>query len=137
MLRLYVPTAQKRVYPPGIKQGSLMPRITITPLTPTEKRVGLGEGFGTNKGLWLQYTFRVDIWDSDPTRIETVASEVQYAVWKHREYVPATAADAAKGQFVLLEIRGGGSVALNEGVGVYQRTMNVAGIWLAKSSETW
>lgn len=137
MLRLYVPSVNKRVFPPGIRLGAQGTRITITPLTPTEKRVGLGEGFGSYKGLWLLYTFRVDVWDRDPVQVENTSNEVLYAVWKHRDYVPASVTDAAKGQFFLLEIKGGSSVNLNEALQIYQRTINVAGIWLAKSAETW
>ena len=137
MLRLYVPTVQKRVYPPGIKQGATMPRITITPLTPTERRVGIGEGYGSYKGLWLLYTFRVDVWDRNPSQVEETSNEVMYAIWKHRDYVPSAVADAAKGQFLLLEVKGGGTVALNEAYQVYQRTINVSGTWLSKSAETW
>ena len=137
MLRLYVPSVQKRVFPPGIKQSSQMPRITITPLAPTERRVGIGEGYGSYKGLWYLWTFRVDVWDRDPTQVENSSNEVLYAVWKHREYIPTTAADALKGQFLLLETKGGSTVSLNQAYQLYQRTINVSGIWLSKSAETW
>jgi hypothetical protein len=137
MFRLYVTTVQKRVYPPGVKEDALMPRITITPLAPTEKRVGIGEGYGSYKGLWYLWTFRVDVWDRDPTQVETTSNEVFYSIWKHREYVPAVAANAAKGQFLLLEIKGGSPVTFNQGRQLYQRTINVAGLWLSKSAETW
>lgn len=137
MLRLYVPSAQKRIFPPGIKADAKTPRITITPLAPTEKRVGLGEGYGSYKGLFYLWTFRVDVWDRDPTQVENTSNEVFYAIWKHRNYIPSSVTDAAKGQFLLLEVKGGGSVSLNDALQIYQRTINVSGMWLSKSAEAW
>jgi hypothetical protein len=137
MLRTYVPSVQKRVYPPGIRVDAQMPRITITPLSPQDGPTWLGEGFGGYKGKFMNWTFRVDIWDRDPTQIEKISSEVDYAVWKHRSYVPTAAADAAKGEFALLRINGGGAITMNEKFQLYQRTLNVTGLWLSKSAETW
>jgi hypothetical protein len=111
-----------------------MPRITVKSLAPTERRIGLGETYGSYKGLWYNYTFIVDIWDRLPKNCDLIADEVNYAVWKHREYVPDT---ATYGQFLLLEVKGGSSTDLNVGKQLYQRTINVSGLWLSKSSETW
>ena len=135
LLRTYVPAVQKRVYPPGIKRDAQTPRITISPITPSETRVGIGENFGTYKGIYYNCTFRVDIWDIDPNQIETVANQIAYAIWKHRDYTPTT--NSSYGQFILLELNGGSGTEKNIGVGLFRCTMNITGRWLSKSQEDW
>ena len=137
LLRNGVKSVQNRVFPPGIKQSAMMPRITVTPMTPTERRIGIGEGFSAYKGLWLIYTFRVDVWDKNPSQIEKTSDEVMYTIWKHRDFVSSNSANAAMGNFLLLEVKGGGAVTLNQAYQIYQRTLNISGIWLSKSAETW
>lgn len=137
MLRLYVPLVQNRIYPPGIRVDAQMPRITITPLTPQDGPSWIGENFGAYKGKFLTYTFKVDIWDRDPTQVEAVSNQVDYAIWKHRGYLPASTANKALGEFLLLRVNGGGAVTENKALQLYQRTMNVTGMWLSKSAETW
>jgi hypothetical protein len=136
MLRLYAPSVQSRVYPPGLKEDARMPRITITALTPREERVGIGERFGSYMGLWYFYTFRVDVWDKDPNQVEKVSNEVMYSIWKNRNYTPASPRDVY-GQFVNLEISGGSATAINAAKQLYQRTLNITGRWLSKSQELW
>lgn len=136
MLRTYVPIVQGRVYPPGVRVDAKDPRITISPLTPTERRVGIGEGYGSYKGLFYNYNFRVDIWSKDPKMVELTADQVMYAIWKHRGYVPASPRDT-QGNFLLLEVAGGSANTLNAGQQLYVRTINVNGRWLSKSAETW
>ena len=136
LLRANVPSVQKRVYPSGERTDSKQPRITTDELTPTEIRTGIGERFGTGMGLFYVYTFRVSIWDKEPNFVKQVADEVMYAIWKNRGYVPASPRNA-DGEFLLLEINGGSGTTLNAGMGLYQRTINVTGRWLSKSTETW
>jgi len=136
LLRANVPSCQKRVYPSGERTDSKQPRITTDELTPTETRTGIGEHFGTGMGLYYVYQFRVNIWDKEPNQIRQVADEVMYAIWKNRGYVPASPRNA-DGEFLLLEIKGGSGTAINPGMGLYQRTINVTGRWLSKSTETW
>jgi len=134
MLRANVPYVQNKVFPPGMKQDARTPRITIKPLTPTEKRVGIGEKYGSYMGLWYLFIYRVDIWDKDPTVVEKVADEVLYAIWKNRGYQPASPKHL-DGQFLLLQVAGGSATDLNQGLQLYQRTINVSGRWLSKSQE--
>jgi hypothetical protein len=136
MLRANVPLVQNRVYPPGVRVDARDPRITISPLTPNEQRVGIGEGYGLYKGLFYNYLFRVDIWSKDPKVVELVADQVMYAVWKNRGYTPASPRNA-QGNFLLLETTGGSVNTLNAGQQLYQRTINISGKWLSKSSELW
>lgn len=138
MLRANVPSVSNRVYPPGTRMDAQMPRIEITSMTPMEQRVGLGEGFGpaANKALFYLYPFRVDVWDRDAKKVEAVSNEVLYAVWKNRNYTPNSPNDTY-GQFINLEIRGGSPTQLNAGKQLFQRTLNVYGVWLSKASETW
>ena len=137
MLRANVSSVSNRVFPPGMREDAQTPRITITPLTPTEKRVGIGEGWGSTKGLYYDYIFRVNVWDKDPSRLETVCGEVMHAVWKNRGYIPTDATNAALGQFINLEVKGGGEITQNAARQLYQRTLNIHGIWISKSVETW
>jgi len=136
MLRTHVPKVQNRVYPPDIKQDARTPRITITALTPTERRTGIGEGWASYKGLFYNYLFRVNIYDKDPKQVEDTADQVFYAVWKNRGYVPASPRNTY-GEFVILEVAGGSPTELNVGLQLYQKTINVSGRWLSKASETW
>jgi hypothetical protein len=134
MLRLYVPAVANRVYPPGIRRDAQMPRITLQPLTPTEIRTGIGERFGSYQGLYYVYTFRVDVWDKDPNKVETTCDQVLYAVWKHRGYIP-TSAYSTYGEFILLEISGGSTTEMDAPTQLYRRTLNVRGRWLSRSTE--
>lgn len=136
MLRTNVPKVQNRVYPPDIRQDAKTPRITINAPTPTEKRMGIGEGWNSYKGLFYNYVFRVNIFDKDPKVVEETADQVFYAIWKNRGYVPASPRDTY-GEFLLLETAGGSPTGLNVGMQQYQRTINVSGRWLSKSQETW
>jgi hypothetical protein len=136
LLRANVPSVQNRVYPSGDREDAKMPRITTDELTPTEIRTGIGERFGTGMGLFYVYTFRINIWDKEPVQIRQVADEVMNAIWKHRGYVPNSPRNA-DGEFLLLEINGGSGTTPNGSRGMYQRTINVTGRWLSKSTETW
>lgn len=113
-----------------------MPRITTDELTPTEQRLGIGERLGTGMGLFYNYTFRINIWDKEPNLIRQAADEVLNAIWKNRGYVPLSPRNA-DGEFLLLEIAGGSGTAPNPARGMYQRTINVTGKWLSKSTEAW
>lgn len=134
MLRLNVAAVSKRVYPPGVRRDATYPRITITPLSPTETRVSIGERFGSYQGLWYNYIFRVDVWDKDPSTVESVCDQVFYAIWKNRGYVPVTPANTY-GEFLLLEIAGGSTTEVDAPTQLYRRTINVHGKWLSKSTE--
>jgi hypothetical protein len=131
MLRANVPLVQKNVFPPPVQQGAIMPRITIKPLTPTEKRRWIGEGYGAPPGRAqvYGYIFRVTVHDRDVKRLQQVADQVMYAVWTHRGYVPTASTLSAVGQFMLLEVKGGSEPKLNEGNQLYEQTINVAGEW--------
>jgi len=136
LLRANVPSVQKRVYPSGERVDSKQPRITTDETTPTEIRTGIGERFGTGMGLFYVYTFRINIFDKEPVQIRQVADEVMMCIWKNRGYVPASPRNA-DGEFLLLEVNGGSGTAINAGLGLYQRTINVQGRWLSRSTETW
>lgn len=130
MLRLYVPSVQKRVYPPGIRQDFNGARINITPLTPVTRR-WLGRRFGSGGGKWLEYTFRVEISDkTDPNMVDKIASEIDYAIETHSDYTPT---DSTYGFFVNLKVDGGSATELNAGLAAYQKTLNVVGRWLSQS----
>ena len=134
LLRANVSKVQNRVFPPGIQRDARMPRITISPLSPVEKRVGIGERYGSYMGLWYKYVFRVDVWDKDAAQVEDVADQVLYTIWKNRDYVPNSPRNTY-GQFVNLETTGGSATDLNKAHQLYQRTINISGLWLSKSSE--
>jgi hypothetical protein len=134
LLRLYVPSAQKRVYPPGIRVDANGPRINITPLTPTTRR-WLGRKFGTGSGKWLDYVFRIDITDKlDPNQVDKIASEVDFAVESHLEFRQT---DTTYGYFVNMKLSGGSGTEWNPGLQAYQKTMNFSGQWLSLTSATW
>jgi len=114
-----------------------MPRITITPLTPQDGPSWIGENYGTGKGKFVRWTFKVDVWDRDPSQVEKVSSEVDYAIWSHRGYISTVAANALLGEFALLKINGGSAVTMNNQYQIYQRTLNITGLWLSKASSTW
>jgi hypothetical protein len=133
MLRANVPSVRNRIYPPGIRQDAATPRINIIPLTPSERRVGIGEHYGSGMGKWLDYNFRVIITDRDPNQVDKIASEVDYAVWSHRNYVPTV---STFGEFINLETKGGSATELNEGLQAYQRVMNISGVWLSRTTTT-
>ena len=136
LLRANVTYVNKRVYPPDEREDATMPRVTVDAITPSDTPLGLGEGLGSYKGVWLLYTFNINIWDKDPGQIKTVADQVIYCIWKNRSYVPASPRDA-HGEFTLLTISGGSPTTENVGKQLYQRTINVTGRWLSKSVETW
>jgi hypothetical protein len=84
-------------------------------------------------GKWLDYNFRVIITDRDPNQVDKIASEVDYAVWSHRNYVPTV---STFGEFINLETKGGSATELNEGLQAYQRVMNISGVWLSRTTTT-
>lgn len=133
MLRANVVSVKSRVYPPGIRQDSATPRINIYPLTPSERRVGIGERYGSGMGKWLDSMFRVVISDRDPNQVDKIASEVDYAVWSHRNYVPTV---STYGYFLNMELKGGSATELNEGLQLYQRVMNISAVWLSQTATT-
>ncbi len=133
LLRNNVSLVSKRVYPPGIRQDAQMPRICVSALTPTEQRVGLGERFGKGMGLWRICTFKVDVFDKDPTRCELVADQICNVVWKNRGYTPSV---STFGYFVNLEVSGGSGTSLNSALQLYQRTINITGRWIELTSST-
>ena len=136
MLRLYVPAVNKHVYPPDVQPSATMPRITVNALTPTEQRVAIGEQFGSYKGLFYLYTFRVDVWDRKPGSVETTCDQVMYAIRKHRQYVPASP-NNVYGEFLFLETAGGSDTSVDAPRQLYRRTINVHGKWLARAQENW
>jgi hypothetical protein len=127
LLRANITSVQKRVYPPGIRQDSQMPRITVFQLTPTEIRLGIGERYGSGKGLWRICTFKIDCWDKNPTACEETADRVMRTIWDNRYYKTA---NVPYGFFINLETAGGSETILNPGLQIYQKTVNVRGRWL-------
>lgn len=134
MLRSYAPIVNKRAYPPspvGVLVSSQLPRITVSNLTPGELRVGIGEKWGTGKGLWRLCNFKVDCWSKNPKECDQTADQVLNTIWKHRTYVPST---STYGHFINLLVDGGTETTLNEAHQVYQKSVIVRGRWLEKHS---
>lgn len=128
LLRDNISLISNRVYPSGLRQDAKLPRITVAQLTPSEKRLGIGEIYSSGKGVWRMCTFKIDCWDRTPTGAEEMGDRVITAIWDNRGYRDST--NIPNGYFVNLEIAGGGITDLNPGMQVYQKTIMVKGRWL-------
>jgi hypothetical protein len=82
LLRDNVSLVSNRVFPPGVRQDSTMPRITLSQLTPRETFAGIGAGIP----VWKNVAFKIDCWDKNPVNCEKVAEQVEQAIASNRNF---------------------------------------------------
>ena len=137
LLRDNVSLVANRVYPVGVREENRTPRISVSELTPRETFAGIG----ANVPVWKNVAFKIDVWDKDPIMVEKVAEQVEDAVAKNRSYRPAsfpvrdektgaTSTVTNSEYFMNLRVTGGSATDLNASKQLYQRTINVGGLWL-------
>jgi len=127
LLRGQISTVNNRVYPPGIRADAQFPRITVSALSPTEKR-RLGEVWGTGKGRITIHNFKIDCWSKNPAEVDEIADYVNEAIFRNRGFIPS---DATKGYFLDCRFKGGSKNTLNPALQAFQRTVNVEAWWLS------
>lgn len=82
LLRDNVSLVNNRVFPPGVRQDSTMPRITLSQLTPRETFAGIGAGIP----VWKNVAFKIDVWDKKPEICDKVAEQIEQAIAVNRNY---------------------------------------------------
>jgi len=128
LLRARVTQVQKRVYPPGIRPDAQFPRITVSSLSPTERRF-IGEPYVTGqKSRITIHNFKIDCWSKNPAECDEVSDGVQAAIFRNRGFIPS---DSSKGYFIDSHFTGGSENTLNPATQAYQRTMNVEVWWFS------
>lgn len=129
---------QNRIFPPGIVQNALMPRVTVSAATPQDILASIGVTAAAP--TWKQYQFTIDVWDKDPKRCEQVAAIIEDVIGANRNYAPSTImlnnqsavaqSVAANGYFFILKLGGGSATMEVEKNQLYRRSMMVTGRWM-------
>lgn len=115
----------KRVYVfPGTTDqiSSQLPRVTVSLISSPETFAGLGQG--NNYPTWDFFTVKVDVWDKNPSNVDTIADDVLDALRTNRSLA------GTNGQWFMMKANVATATTKNEQMQLYQRTINATGRWL-------
>lgn len=124
-----------RAFPPGEVVSSQQTRVIVQQYTPRERISGLGATVTSFATLRM----KLDVYDKDSSKIDTVSDSVIQVIKQNRNYAPTVitiGADQAvtpKGQFYMLNIEGGTDVQFDERMQTYFRSIFVSGLWYQSS----
>ena len=128
ILRKEIPRVQNRVYPPGIRNDAQFPRITVSSMSPREKRF-IGEKWKIDEISRITiHPFKIDSWSKNPIECEEIADDIQAAIFRNRGFLPS---NYQKGYIIDCHFIGGSETTLNPALQVFHRSINVEVWWLS------
>lgn len=137
-LQSYLGSKPTRVYPPGITESAVMPRVTVSNPTSSDTLAGLG--ITAAFPVWKNLFCRIDVWDKDPKMVDKVTERIEDVIGSNRNYKPSTVvinnqsgqaqSTAASGYFFNVKIAGGTPCTVAVPKQLYQRTILLTGRWL-------
>jgi len=128
LLKAGVTAVGNRVYIPGNTISSMMPRITISMLTPVERYAGLGLANSTTP-TWREFTVKLDIWSKKMSDCDTVADTLINYLDQNKTYTPT----GGDGFWMMLRLTGGSATVLNEPSQIWNRSVNFSGKFMQTS----